>query len=283
MIDSTSIVGKDHPITSAVKDTIAIILISLCLGACQVKVASIAPAGPPAPAARPSESDYQAAPTLSSAVREGGARIRLTGHAGPGDRVRLASPDGQAVYARAGADGVWRVALAVAGGTRLFGLSMVQAGRAVQSEGYIALTPHGTVAQLRSGAGAVVLGDEAAGPVILAVDYDSKGGAVVSGRASPRASLDLWVDGVRRGRGAAGPDGVFSLGLDEPLTFADHHLEIVDGPRRAVADPRLALARPPSVGPYRATQTASGWRIDWLTPGGGLQTTLLPRHDGGGS
>lgn len=239
--------------------------------------------GQSAAASRPSESDYQAPPTLSSAARLPGAAMVLTGHAGPGDRVRLASPDGRAVYTEAGRDGVWRLSLPAPAEPRLFGLSMVQNGRTVQAEGYIAVTPQGAAAQLRSGAGALVLGDATAGPVILAVDFDSKGGVVVSGRASPRAGLDLWVDGVRRGRGAAGPDGVFSLALGEPLTFADHQLEVAEGPKRAQATPRLSLASRPSGGPYRATMTRSGWRIDWLTPGGGLQSTLLPRHDGGAS
>jgi hypothetical protein len=35
------------------------------------------------------------------------------------------------------------------------------------------------------------------------------------------------------------------------------------------------VAAPLVGGPYRATATPVGWRIDWITPGGGQQTTLL--------
>ena len=34
-------------------------------------------------------------------------------------------------------------------------------------------------------------------------------------------------------------------------------------------------AAPLVYGPVRADRTPMGWRIDWMTPGGGVQTTLL--------
>ena len=48
------------------------------------------------------------------------------------------------------------------------------------------------------GAGAVVLGDPHADPAILAVDFDSKGGAVVSGRAAPGAVAVRSMSPVER-------------------------------------------------------------------------------------
>jgi hypothetical protein len=207
-------------------------------------------------------------------------KVRLAGRAGPGDRVRLASPAGPAAYALAGRDGAWSLVVAIPGEPRLFGLAMIEQGRAIQAEGYIAVTPEGTAAQLQAGAGAAVLGDLRADPAILAVDFDSKGGAVVSGRASPGAVVDLWVDGAQRGRTSTGAAGTFSMPLDEPLSFTNHRLEVADGARRAGAEPQLSPAEPLSGGPYRATLTPSGWRIDWMTPGGGLQTTLMLARSG---
>jgi hypothetical protein len=158
---------------------------------------------------------------------------------------------------------------------------MIEHGRTIQSEGYVAITPEGAAAQLRAGAGAFVLDGPGAEPAILAVDFDSKGGTVVSGRAAPHAVVDVWVDGERRGRTAAGPTGSFSVPLDEPLSFTDHQFEIVEGGRRADAGPRLSPPEPLTDGPYRATLTPAAWRIDWITPGGGLQTTLLMSRNGG--
>jgi hypothetical protein len=155
---------------------------------------------------------------------------------------------------------------------------MISADRVVQAEGYVVVTPEATAAQLRAGAGALVIRGKS-GHGILAVDFDSKGGAVVSGLASPRAPLVLMVDGVARARGAAGADGRFAIPLDEPLSLADHRLEVVDGARQVSAAARLSPASPLSSGPYRAARTADGWRIDWLTPGGGLQSTLITLPD----
>ncbi len=172
--------------------------------------------------------------------------------------------------------GAWRLLLEPDAAPRLLGLSMIDHGRTVQSEGYVLVTPGGGAAQLRSGAGAVVLAERGAGPAILAVDFDSKGGAVVSGRAPPRSALEIWVDGARLARGAVSADGRFSAPLDQPLSFAGHRLEVRDGSGHA-ADAVVRLVPPAPVlrGPYRATATPAGWRIDWMTPGGGLQTTLL--------
>ena len=245
------------------------------LWACQPRASATAPGeatGGPAP---PAENIYHAPPAVTAVEVEPGGGVRLTGNAVPGDQVRLAPPAGQPMFAVAGRDGVWRIALASSAEPRLFGLAMVDHGRAVQAEGYVALTPGGGAAQLRAGAGAVVLAGRAETPVLLAADYDSKGGTVISGLASPRASLDLMVDGVRRARGRAGDDGAFSLPLDEPLGFADHQVQVVDGVRRGDAVVTLSPGQPFSARPYRATRAGSGWRIDWMTPGGGLQTTLL--------
>lgn len=251
------------------------------LAGCHGKSATSSPGPTPNPAARPAEAAYRAPPVITAATLLTGGRVWLAGLAGPGDRVRLAPPAGSATYAVAGADGAWSLVLAAPPAPRLFGLAMIENGRIIQSEGYVAVTPRGVAAQLRAGAGARVLGDQPAEPAILAVDFDSKGGTVVSGRASPGAVVDLWVDGARRGRAVTGPRGSFSVPLDEPLSFADHRLEIHQGAHRADAAPTLTPAEPLSGGPYRATLTPSAWRIDWITPGGGLQTTLLLTGRGG--
>jgi hypothetical protein len=279
----TNIRRKDGPIKHAVKDRIMVALAPLALAACHVAGAPAASAGAAAGPSQASEADYQPPPALAGVVREAGGRLRLNGVSGPGDRLRLATPQGQAVFALAGKSGRWSLSLATPAEPRLFGLAAVRQARAVQSEGYLAVTPEGEVAQLRSGAGARVLGDEEGDPVILAVDFDAKGGTVVSGRAAPRATLDLLVDGAHAGRGAAGADGLFSVPLDEPLTFADHRLSVVDGPRHAEIVADVSTAAAPTGSPYKAAATGSGWRIDWITPGGGLQTTLLPRQIGGRS
>lgn len=174
----------------------------------------------------------------------------------------------------ADASGGWRVILPPAQGLRLFGLSMTQGDRTVQSEGYLAIAPDGHAAQLRSGAAAMVFGARPRTLRILAVDYDRQGGAVISGAASPGADVAIAIDGVQR-QTATDADGRFILTLNEPLPAGDHHVEAVQGAARVGAELPVSPAAPPAPGPFRAERTAFGWRIDWMTPGGGVQTTLM--------
>ncbi len=257
------------------KAIIIIALTAATLGACHPGSVALPP-GQGAQADSPPEAKaYRATPLLLQVAFEPAGRLRLTGLAAAGAKVRLASPAGQPLYGLADSQGRWRLEVSRPTEPRLFGLAMVDQGRVVQSEGYVLITPAGTAAQLRAGAGTLALGAHVVAPVIDAVDFDAKGGTVVSGRATPHAALDLFVDTVRQSRGHADGDGRFSLALDEPQTFAVHVLEVVDGARRAVVQPRLTVASPLVGSPYRATATSVGWRIDWITPGGGQQTTLL--------
>jgi hypothetical protein len=200
--------------------------------------------------------------------------VRLEGVADPGARIRLATPAGQALFARADQAGRWRASLPPSASLRLFGLSMIDERQIVQSEGYLALTPSGTAVRLRSGAGAVVLGP----PCVLcltALDYDRKGGAVISGHAQPGEIVDLAVDGALRGRVAADSAGRYFLDLDEPLGPGAHRLQAVGRTSRSVVETQLEPPPPLTDGPFAADRRAAGWRIEWITPGGGVQTTLL--------
>jgi hypothetical protein len=220
------------------------------------------------------ESAYRTPPAVITAAGAGGARIRLDGFADPGSRVRLATPDGHAEFAQADADGRWRVAIPDAGAVRLFGVSMAEGGRTVQSESYLALLPGGRAVQLRSGAGAVALGAPPALGV-TAVDFDRKGGAVISGRAPAGATVDVTVDGTLRGHAPADPQGRWSLDLDEPLGRGDHAIAASTRGARAAVSAQLGAPAPLTDGPFVADRTADGWRIEWVTPAGGVQTTLV--------
>jgi hypothetical protein len=44
----------------------------------------------------------------------------------------------------------------------------------------------------------------------------------------------------------------------------------------AEAEVAVTPPAPPKDAPYQAQVDPFGWRVDWVTPGGGAQTTLLP-------
>jgi hypothetical protein len=219
------------------------------------------------------ESAYHPAPAVASVSYVQG-RVVLSGAAQPGVPVRLATPDGRVLTVIARRDGAWRIVLPPSPDMLLYSLSMVDAGRIVQSEGYLAVGPD-VVAQLRAGAGAVTYDETTDSPRVTAIDYDSKGGCVVSGVAAPRGMAAIQVDGVARGGVRTNAEGRFFLALDEPVAMGSHTITLLAGGKRAAVTVDVTPAGPmPSI-PLLAARTRSGWRVDWTTPGGGLQTTLL--------
>ena len=220
------------------------------------------------------EAGYVAPPRLESAQRSGSG-VTLSGQ-GPADAdIRLGSPTGEVVLGKSDAQGRWRLVVPHEPGVRLFGLSTTQAGRTVQAEGYVMVAESGEVALLRAGAGARSLTAGSSSPRILTIDLDREGGAVISGVAAPGAGLNVRVDRVTRGGGRADDEGRFFISLRDSLAQGPHDVQVAgEGGEDAVSVVSSAPA-PLVTGPVRAERSAQGWRIDWMTPAGGVQTTLL--------
>lgn len=168
----------------------------------------------------------------------------------------------------------------MASGVRLFGLSMAKDHRVVQAESYLAVVPAALAVQLRSGAGAVVLGAGAPRLAVTALDVDRKGGAVLSGRAAPGAMIDVLVDGEPHGRAMADAAGRYTMDLDEPLQPGDHELTASSGSSQVMVDASLSQLPQLAQGPFAADRAEGAWRIVWVTPGGGVQTTLVFQRGG---
>lgn len=232
------------------------------------------------------EASYRIPPVLDLARPLSDGRVVLRGRARPGDAVRLATSAGEVLNTRADQGGVWTVIAPSSAKVRLFGLSMTGAGRAVQAQGYIAITPGGEAVQLRAGAGALVLGGPATRLRILAVDFDRQGGAVVSGVGDPGVEVEVGVDGLGRGHARINARHRFEIALNEPLSPGEHELSLsaVGRPVQSRETITASTGEPPAGQAFAATPDPGGWRIDWLTPGGGIQTTLLiaRRQEGAG-
>lgn len=221
------------------------------------------------------EASYLAPPVARLARRTADGHIQLSGSAAAGATVRLGQPDGRARSVVADDDGGWAVILDPSPEVRLFGLSMMAGSRVVQSEGYLAVMPDGMVAQLRAGAGSRVLSGPSRRPRILAIDYDRDGAAIVSGVGTAGADVGLRVDHTARGLSTVDQQGRFSIVLTQPLTAGPHEVEVAAEGGEDVVTVAISPAAPLTEGPFRGGALVGGWRIDWLTPGGGAQTTLL--------
>lgn len=243
----------------------------LALAACGPRQAA-APAASPEPAGQ-GDVGYQAAPMVRS-VQTSGGTLRLEGSAPANSRVRLATPQGQAVFADAGDKGAWSLSLPVSAQARIFGLSASVGDRTVQSEGYLLLTPEGEAVLLRAGAGALRVGRGGRNG-LDAVDFDREGGAVISGRAPAGAALSIHVDGRKMGEGRADAKGRYSIALTQQPLSGRRQIDVFGDATENAVVIDVTPAAPLSAGPFRTTTVDGGLRIDWMTPGGGAQSTVL--------
>jgi hypothetical protein len=243
---------------------------------------------PIVPAAKPAapsneEAGFYIPPRVMEAKRSASGATVLAGRTSPGASIRLATPQGRAFSALADESGAWRIQLPSLGEPTLFGLSSQIEGRAVQAEGYVAILPAPGPAAvlLRAGAGSQPLGPPSGALRIQAVDIDATGAAVVSGRTSPRIGLSVSVDGAAAREGEAAESGQFDLAVSTPLSMGRHMVVVSGGGGQAEVSLDVTPPRPPVSGPFGAERLDGAWRIDWMTPGGGLQTSIIFDRNGG--
>ncbi len=243
---------------------------ALVLAACGAKPPSVAAEGAEATA-----QDYLSPPKVDT-VRAGPGGVTLAGTASVGGKVRLATPIGQAMFSTVDAHGRWVIALPPAADARIFGVSASTGGRQTQAEGYLLVTPDGKAAMLRAGASALRI-DPVARPGLRSIDFDRGGGVEVAAQVSPGATVILHLDGRQADERRADANGRYevSLGSPTPIRPGAHQIEVRgDGFADQVAV-RVSPAQPLAQGPLRSQLTPAGPRVDWMTPGGGVQSTLL--------
>jgi hypothetical protein len=273
---------KDSPLERETLQAAKTTLIALAVvglissGACTPRHPAAANAA--AASSGSSEQGYSAAPDLTSALRDASGRMTLSGTASPGATVRLASPTAAARFANADAAGAWRIVLAPSPSPLFLGLSMSDGGRVVQSVGYVFVAPDGRVAKLKAGGGSEILSSRAGNLGGLTLDFDNQRAATLCGKAAPGEAVSLRVDGVERARAPADPTGRFTLSLNQPLAAGAHDFDLASPHQDLRFNATVDAPTPLQQTPFAAARFGQGWRIDWVTPGGGEQTTLVFDH-----
>jgi len=112
---------------------------------------------------------------------------------------------------------------------------------------------------------------------LSAIDFDRGGGLLVSASVPPKATVILEIDGHQAPQGRANDQGVYQASLGSPTPIrSGAHLVRVSGD--GFADQTTVLVTPGAPlaqGPLRSQLTSAGLRVDWMTPGGGVQSTIL--------
>lgn len=192
----------------------------------------------------------------------------VSGRADPGARLLV---DG-ASAGLADATGNWRLTWPQSSQPRELRLAAQEGALTLAPPGSLLLLPATAGAAILSpGGGARRLGEFGDGLHLLAIDYDSQGGMVVSGQGPPDADILVRIDNTTGGRGTVGDDGRFSIGLDRSVSMTGHTVEISGG---AGVDSR-SVRLSPATGGFNLQPQPFGWRLDWTTLAGGRQVTLL--------
>lgn len=237
-----------------------------------------APAAKGGGAARAEDVGYLTPPSPDG-LRMTTRGLTLFGSAPAGGRVRLATPGGQAMFADADDKGRWTLVLGPVPEPRILGLSVSAGGRTAQAQGYVVVTPRGQGALLRAGAGARRI-DAAAGPGLRAIDFDRGGGVEVSATAPASSAVLLHLDGRLTAQGRADAAGRYDASLPGPgsstaIRPGPHQVQVSgDGFSDTVAF-EVSPPAPLVQAPLRSQFTEAGLRVDWMTPGGGVQSTIL--------
>jgi hypothetical protein len=216
------------------------------------------------------------APPRVDSVRLQNGGVVLAGAAPAGGLIRLATPAGEATGATADAHGRWTIYLPASVEPRIFGLSVSEHGRQVQAEGYVLVTPQGQAALLRAGTGALRI-DPSMTPALRAIDFDRGGGMEVSAQVAPGATVIVHLDGRQAAEGRADAAGryVASLGSQTAIRPGAHQVQVSGDGFSDRVTAQVSPAAPLAQGPARSQLTPAGLRVDWMTPGGGVQSTLL--------
>lgn len=231
-------------------------------------------AAEPAPSSTPV--DYLSPPELSVAARAADGTATLSGVARPGAVLRLAAPNGTAIGATAGASGAWTLVAPATAAPRLYSLSEIADGRMVRARGYIAILPApGAVAVMLRPGGAAEPLSGGGRTSVATVDLDRSGAAVVGGQARPGEAVHLKLDGADAGEDQANARGVFAVSLSNNLGAGPHLLAASTPSGQASAAFNAAPADRIDHPPFDAARVGSAWRIDWMAPGGGVQTTIV--------
>lgn len=218
------------------------------------------------------------APPEPDIVRVDASGLVLSGVGPAGGRVRLAEPTGQAIFAPVDAQGRWTIPLGRAAEPRIYGLSVTVGRRTAQALGYVVVTPQGKAAVLRAGASALRV-DGVPAPGFRSVDFDAGGGVEVACAVPPRATVILTFDGRELPPARADDNGRYVASLpaagQPPIRPGPHQLTMIGDGFADRLSFSTAPAPPLAQGPLRSQLTPAGLRLDWMTPAGGLQSTLL--------
>ena len=226
----------------------------------------------------PNASEYVETPAVQSAQRTADGQIAISGRAAANAIVRLSAPEGQSWGMTSGADGAWAFTAPVGASPRMLALTSESEGRVVHVDGALILLPSPGLPLViaRPGYGAAPVASFKGKPAIVALDYDSGGGAMVAGVARPGALVRLFIDGQPEGESHADAQGRFSApAVKHPVTPGVHEVRVETSDGAVMVAARVSRVEPLRSMAYRPVREEDAWRLDWRAAQDGVQSTLV--------
>ncbi len=218
---------------------------------------------------------YSRAPQIEAIVPDDAGNVTASGRAAPDGRVRFLYGGQRAIGVTADSKGRFKADLPVGGQGELFDVSVDDGGRLMQAEGRLFVPPSNPqkAVMLRPGLPSQpVHGD--ADPISI-LDFDNTGALVLTGKVAPRTEVTLGVDGQGITTATSDATGLYYMQVHvaPPAAGAKISLNVQAGSVNAQRAFDFSPADPKAGD--RITPADSGWRVDWVLPGGGMQTTVV--------
>lgn len=212
-------------------------------------------------------------PPRALGVTEASGLVTVFGQASPGSRIRGRAQDGKVYGATADGEGRFALSIPVRPVPLMLAVSEEDARRVDPADGWVFAPPGEPQAAvvLRPGAPSVPLGRSAG--LLAALDYDSGGGAALSGVAAPDSVVKVAIDGAAPIEVQSDGSGVFGVRLNGRLSPGVRRITVQSGDR--TASETLDLTAAGDAAAFSAARTPSGWRLTWAPPGGGAQSTFV--------
>lgn len=218
---------------------------------------------------------YWRAPEITGVDQVGSNIFVVTGQTIPNARVRFSYSGQRAVGVTSDSKGRFRAELPSSPEGGLFDLSTEDGGRSMHADGrlFIPAGAPGKAVLMRPGAPSVTLFNDFA--VVAVIDYDRAGALAIAGRVAPTTAIEVILNGEIRARTTSDDRGYYTATtqIEPPLREETANtLSIMAGGKETIRNFNDSLSKTES---DRITRFEDGWRVDWILPGGGMQTTLV--------
>ncbi|MGA9657597.1 MAG: hypothetical protein WBQ60_00650 [Asticcacaulis sp.] len=218
---------------------------------------------------------YSFAPEITGVEMGGSDMFIVTGKTVANARVRFSYDQKRSIGVTSDSRGHFRAELPVGKNGGLYDVGSEDEGRLIYAEGRLYIPPgHPEKAVLlRAGSPSLPLFNDKT--VVAVLDYDSAGAVAITGRTQPNTAVEVTLnDDIWRVSSDA--QGLYSATMQIPPPSAQdniNNLTVDTGGTHTVRNFKDSM--PKVKGADNITRFEEGWRIDWVLPGGGMQTTLV--------